>query len=88
MFGSFNMSSEERELKGVGKPPLEVDDELKELPEFEPPKLDPEDDDDTALLTNEELEVAEAIDPEAQVFWAALGSASATVTGFCNGYCT
>ena len=88
LFGNFIISSEERELNGVGKLPFEVEDELMELPEFEPPRVDPDEDEETALLANEEPEAADAIGVEATLFCAGLESGSANVTGFCSGYCT
>jgi hypothetical protein len=58
LFGKFIISSDVRELNGVGKLPVDAVPELKELPEFEPPKVDPEPDEETAALVSEEFDVA------------------------------
>ena len=51
---------DERELNGVGKPPVDDVPELNELPEFEPPKVDPEPDVEVAVPVSEELDVVVA----------------------------
>jgi len=58
LFGKFIISSDVRELNGVGKFPVDAVPELKELPEFEPPKVDPEPDE---VLVSEEFDVAQVI---------------------------